>query len=331
MKRISYTCLAVFLAISLFFSLGNHGVFAYWLYYGAAPQTLTLNLLTAVAPWEGSEVLPNDTMHGKNHVALIEAVLNGEYVSGGEKVNLGLNKGSDSYLNQKIKDRQDYFWRDATYLGSMDFWQEDNISDYFAINEATNNLSFVLDFPKKNATEQICYLYTTSVDLGASRNPKIPIGTDVYPVFRTTLLKNAEGVWEATITEIGYAASEYYSNPLLGLAWEPSFDYDNWNAGELGTSTSNAIYANTGLNLEVNAKDEETPVYYTITKTSQTDVKITVASDDTATVKVYDQSMKLVSVRAGSQGSKTITFRAAKNTKYYIEVIGDTVSTVTVA
>jgi len=102
-------------------------------------------------------------------------------------------------------------------------------------------------------------------------------------------------------------------------------------AGELGTSTSNAIYANTGMSLQVSADDEQTPVYYTITKTSQTDIKLTVQDGDSATVKVYDSSMKLVSVRAGAQGSQTLTFRASRNAKYYIEVIGDTVSTVTVS
>ncbi|MBQ8254895.1 MAG: hypothetical protein IJY94_05260 [Clostridia bacterium] len=330
MKKISCISVALFLLIALTFGLAGSSVFAYWQYYGSSPQSILINVLTAVAPWEGSETLPNDTTHGKNHVALIDAILNGEYVSDGQKVNLGLNTGSDSYLNNIISDRKGIFWRDADQVGSMDLWEDDSISNYFELNEATNELAFMLVFP--DGSDDTYYLYTTSVELGASRAPTVPIGTNIYTIFRTTLKLNAEtGKWEAVITEKGYAPSKYYANPILGLAVDPAFDTDNWKAGELGTSTSNAIYANTGMDLQVSAEDEQTPVYYTITKTSQTNVKLTVAEGDSATVKVYDSSMKLVSVSAGAQGSQTLTFKANRNAKYYIEVVGDTVSTVTVS
>lgn len=330
MKKISCISVALFLLIALTFGLAGSSVFAYWQYYGSSPQSILINVLTAVAPWEGSETLPNDTTHGKNHVALIDAILNGEYVSDGQKVNLGLNTGSDSYLNNIISDRKGIFWRDADQVGSMDLWEDDSISNYFELNEATNELAFMLVFP--DGSDDTYYLYTTSVELGARRAPTVPIGTNIYPIFRTTLKLNAEtGKWEAVITEKGYAPSKYYANPILGLAVDPAFDTDNWKAGELGTSTSNAIYANTGMDLQVSAEDEQTPVYYTITKTSQTNVKLTVAEGDSATVKVYDSSMKLVSVSAGAQGSQTLTFKANRNAKYYIEVVGDTVSTVTVS
>ncbi len=330
MKKISYISIALFLLVSLTFGFANSGVFAYWQYYGSSPQSILIHVLTAVAPWEGSEALPNDTTHGKNHIALIDAILNGEYVSDGQKVNLGLNKGNDSYINKRIRERKGIFWRDADQLGSMDLWEDDSISNYFALNEATNELAFMLVFP--DGSDDTYYLYTTGVDLGARRAPTVPIGTNIYPIFRTTLKLNSEtGKWEAVVTEIGYAPSKYYSNPIIGLAIDPAFDTDNWRAGELGTSTSNAIYANTGMSLQVSADDEHTPVYYTITKTAQTDVKLTVQDGDSATVKVYDSSMKLVSVRAGAQGSQTLTFRASRNAKYYIEVIGDAVSIVTVS
>ncbi len=330
MKHIGYISIALFLVIAMTFSFTNASVFADWKYYGAASQSIDLNIVAALAPWEGSDTLPTDTEHGKNHVALIEAILNGEYVSDGKNVNLGLNKGNNSYLNQQIKERKGIFWRDADQLGSMDLWEDDSISNYFELNEATNELSFMLVFP--DGSDDTYYLYTTSVELGERRAPTIPIGTNVYPVFRTILKLNSEnGKWEATVTEIGYAPSKYYANPILGLAVDPAFDTDKWQAGELGTSTSNAIYANTGMSLMVSADTEGTPVYYTITKTAQTDIKLTVQDGDSATVKVYDSSMKLVSVRAGAQGSQTLTFRASRNAKYYIEVIGDTVSTVTVS
>ena len=329
MRKIAYVSVALFLVVALTFSFANAGVLAHWQYYGSSPQSILINVLTAVAPWEGSEVLPNDTTHGKNHVALIEAILNGEYVSDGQKVNLGLNTGSDSYINEQISERKGIFWRDADQLGSMDLWEDDSISNYFALNEATNELSFMLIFP--DGSDDTYYLYTTSVELGERRSPSAPIGTNIYPIYRTTLKRNSEsGKWEAVITETGYAPSKYYANPILGLAIDPAFDTDKWTAGELGTSTSDAIYANTGMDLQVSADTAETPVYYTITRTSQTDIKLTVQEGDSATIKVYDSSMNLVSVRAGAQGSNTITFRASRNAKYYIEVVGDTVSAVTV-
>lgn len=330
MKKVAYFSAILIFLSTVFFAFSGVGVFAHWQYYGSAPQSVLIQLLTAVVPWEGSEVLPNETEKGKNHVALIEAILNGEYLSDGTKVDLGLNNGENSYINKRIKDRQNIFWRDADHLGSMDLWQDDNISNFFALNEATNNLSFILVFP--DGSKDTYYLYTTSVELGARRAPKIPIGTYVYPVYRTTLKLNSEtGKWEAAITEEGYAPSKYYSNPILGLAVDPAFDTDKWTAGSLGTSTSNAIYVDTGHTLQVVAKDEQTPVYYTITKTSQTNVKITIDDGDTATVKVYDSSMKLVDVSSGEQGSKTLTFRARKNSKYYIEFVGDEICTATVS
>ncbi len=330
MKKIGYVSIILLLVMLISFAFGSSGVYAYWQYYGSSSQSVKLSILTAVVPWKGSEVLPNETEKGKDHIALVEAILNGTYLSNGQVVQLGLNGGNNSYLNQRIEDRQGIFWRDADQIGSMDLWQDDNISDYFSLNEATNNLEFILEFP--DGSDDTYYLYTTSVELGARRSPKIPIGTYVYPVYRTILKKNTEtGKWEASITEEGYAPSKYYSNPILGLAVDPAFDTDKWIAGSLGTSTSNAIYADTGHTLQVVAKDEQTPVYYTITKTAQTDVKITVSDEDTATVKVYNSSMNLVNVRAGEQGGKTLTFRASKNTKYYIEVTGDTLSTVVVS
>ncbi|MBR5900137.1 MAG: hypothetical protein IKZ38_01940 [Clostridia bacterium] len=322
-KKVSYISLIVLFLITLVMSFSNLNVFGRWVYYGSSPQAIRLEVLTAVIPWEGSDTLPNDTEHGQNHVALIEAILNGKYVSGGEEVQLGLNCGENSYINERIGDRQDITYRDSSYLGSMDLWQANNISNYFEVNEATNKLSFVLDFPKKNEVQDVCYLYTTSVELGGSLSPKVPIGTNIYPIFKTTLIKNANtGVWEAASTEIGYAASKYYSNPLTGLAWEPCFDFANWQAGELGTSTSNAIYSAVGQTLQVHASSEDVPVYYTFKASSATNVKVTVQNSSTATVKVYNSNNKLVSVSAGEQGTQTLTFKTSRNANYYIEVVG---------
>lgn len=329
MKKISYISIFLLLIVFVCFTFSSASVYAYWQYYGSTSQSVLLNILTVVVPWKGSEILPSEMEKGKDHVALIEAVLNGTYMSNGQVVQLGLNGGENSYLNDVIKDRKGIFWRDANQIGSMDLWQDDNISDYFSLNQATNNLEFILEFP--DGSNDTYYLYTTSVELGERRSPNIPIGTYVYPVYRTILEKNdSTGKWEPLITEEGYAPSKYYNNPLLGLAIDPAFDTQKWTAGSLGTSSSNAIYVDTGHTLQVVAKNEQTPVYYTITKTSQTDVKITVNEADTATIKVYNSSMNLVSVSAGAQGGKTLTFRAARNTKYYIEVVGDTLSTITV-
>lgn len=321
MKKIKYIPIAIVLILLVVFSLGSMGVFGSWVYYGSAPQSVRIEILTAVIPWDGSDELPNDTENGKNHVALIDAILNGSYVSNGQEVQLGLNGGEDSYINEQIQERKGIWWRDADQLGSMDLWEDDKISNYFALNEATNNLSFMLVFPDDSVDTY--YLYTTSVELGERRSPSIPIGTYVYPVFRTTLKFNSEkSKWEAVVTEIGYAPSKYYANPILGIAVDPSFDTDNWVAGELGTSKSNAIYSAVGQTLQVHAPDENTTVYYTFKTTSATNVKLTLEGDSKATIKVFESNNKLVSTTAGANGSKTLTFRSKKDASYYIEVSG---------
>jgi len=321
MRKIKFIPIALILVVLVAFTLGSTGVFGFWMYYGSAPQSITIELITSVLPWEGSDELPNDTEHGKNHVVLIDAILNGSYISNGQKVELGLNGGSDSYINSQIAERKDIWWRDADQLGSMDVWEDDKIANYFALNEATNNLSFMLVFPDDSTDTY--YLYTTSVYLGERRNPSVPIGTYVYPVFRTILKLNAEtGKWEATVTEIGYAPSKYYSNPILGLAIDPAFDTDNWFAGELGTNKNNAIYSAVGQTLQVHSLDKEKPVYYTFSTSSATNVRISVEDTSNAIISVYDSSNKLVKTTAGANGSQTLTFRTSRNAQYYIEVSG---------
>ncbi len=71
------------------------------------------------------------------------------------------------------------------------------------------------------------------------------------------MVKNVEGVWEATVTETGYAKSAYYANPILGLAVDTAFNVDSWTKGELGTSRDNAIYAYVGQTAYINVNEAQ--------------------------------------------------------------------------
>lgn len=327
-KKISYIFVAVILVAITCFSLGQIGVRAEWRYAGASPQSIRIDVVTAVMPWEGSTELPNDSSAGDSHVALVTAILSGEYVVDGNKVNLGLNT-ENSYLAEQIAERKGIWWRDSDMLGSMDIWEDENIENYFNLNEATNNVAFILEFP--DGSDDTYYLYTTSVDLGARRSPNIPIGTNVYPVYRTTLKLNEEGEWVATITETGYAKSAYYSNPILGLAVDPAFDTSSWTAGELGTTKGTAIYAFVGQTVDVRAKDENVSTFYQVSSSSTKVLTVKVADEDSSVVYVTTSNGNQVKASSGAQGSKTISFSASRNTYYYIEIVGDKTCSFTIS
>ena len=253
MRRIK-TFVLLFVLVLLIGAFAIPGIYAAWHYSVAAPEEINVHVNVMVMPWEGSSDLPNDNTTGSNHRTLIDQVLNGTFVKDGQTVNVGLNT-ENSYLASEVSERKRIWWRDADQLGSMDIWEDDKLNDYFDLNESSKAVSFILEFP--DGSNDIYYLYTTSVDLGARRSPNVPIGTNVYPIYRTTLKKNADGKWEAVLTQKGYAKSAYYQNPILGVAIDPSFDTSSWTEGNLGTSTSNAIYTATGLTMPVETLEGE--------------------------------------------------------------------------
>ena len=214
------------LSLGLLILLAAPGAYAIWYFAEEDVEDVqqTLPFYLDVFPWDGSEELPDDDLTGKNHSALIEAILNGTYDGAG----IGLNH-TGSYLNEEIKDRSNsWLWFGSDTLGSMDLWESGDINKYF--NTRNQNVSFVLHFP--DGVSDTYYLYTMDMLLDdGNGNPVIPIGQNVVPVYRT-VLKKISGTWQATETKAGYAKSAYYDNRITGTWLQyPSIDPDSWREG----------------------------------------------------------------------------------------------------
>ena len=320
----------IFAILSFVLIFSMSGVFATWGYSNLTPEDaqneFTVNM--GIFKWEGAEELPTDIV-GEDHLELIEKILNGTVTEAdGSTKNIGLNN-PDSYISQEIDDRSSG-WITSDTLGSMDFWESENIEDYF--NLATDNLTFLLYFP--DGVSDTYYLYTTSIVLGGQNSPNIPIGETVYPVYRTILTKNTEtGQYEAVETETGYASSAYYSNPITGSAFikYPSFNPTSWRQGELGDNVDNAIYTYMGQTFTAYPKTSDTPVYYSIEEVSSNNTPVTISSENSlAQIKIYNSSGTLVTLSSGVQGGNNLTFSARRNQSYYFTVQGSTSITLTI-
>lgn len=331
MKKYNYIAIVAVFCCCLFgcFSLRSSGVSAKWFYGPSGPvEAVVYSSTISHLIWVGSEELPNEEETGHAHKTLIDNILNGiAYDSNGNVIGVGLNT-QNSYLGGEISDRKGIWWRNADQLGSMDIWEDDTINNYFDLNEATNAVSFILEFP--DGSDDTYYLYTTSVDLGGRSSPNITIGDNVYPIYRTTITKNEEGKWIASITEKGYAPSAYYANPILGLAIDPAFNTDKWTAGELGASRTNAIPAFVGQSVDVEASSSTTSVYYKILPTSNQTITVSVTSGDNATVSVLNSNGRQINVTGGAQNSKTVKFSASANNTYYIVITGEELAKFTI-
>lgn len=293
---------------------------AAWHYAMSVSGSIEVPMSVEVFPWVGADQLPGDVA-GEDHQALIEAILNGTYTdANGTITHIGLNN-PDSYINNEIQNRADgnFLFR-SDILGSMDFWERNDINKFFNTN--TTGLSFLLYFPEGQS--DIYYLYTTSIDLGEN-TPNIPVGEKVYPVYRTELHLEEDGVWRAKETKTGYATSAYYQNPITGswLLKYPSVNPDSWVEGNLGTSNEDAVYAYIGQTTTAYNQTPTTPKYYKITASANATVKVS-SDNDQAILRVYNGQMSLVSTSAGAQGTNSVSFRASKNATYYIQVSGDT-------
>ena len=329
MSKIRYISIGLIAALCLSFAIGAFGVKSTWIYGEALSSDIDLNVELVVMPWVGADELPNHSETGNNHKAHIQQVLNGKYESGGQTINIGLNT-PNSYLNEEIAERKGITWRDADMLGSMDIWQSDRINEYFSMNDDSNKVAFILEFP--DGTPNTYYLYTTSVNLGDGWSALIPEGTFIYPIYRTTLEKNSAGVWEATATEVGYAKSAKYANPLTGLKVGNAFDTASWTKGKLGTGTADAVYTKSGLTMPVETHQMSDETYYYFDATSNADVTVTISESETAKAYVYGSGgTTLVTTKSNTvNGSQNVTFRASRNTRYYIKVTGDVYCTLTV-
>ena len=326
MKR-TYKLLKITAIISVIFViLTTFGVFATWHYATGGVNPTTEELKMTVFPWTGQEELPDD-VQGAVHTVLIEAVLNGKHTDANGKVTeIGLNN-PNSYLNTEIKDRSSG-WFTSDTLGSMDFWQNDNIAKYFDLE--TENLSFLLYFPE--GVDDTYYLFTTSIELGAQNSPNIPINTNIYPIYRTILQKDETGKYVAIETKTGYAKSAYYSNVITGsfLIRYPSFNPDTWSEGKLGTTKSNAIYVFVGETFTAYHDTNTEKSYYSLSSVTAGKY-ITISTDNAdAVFNVYNSRNNNVINDENLADSTVYSFTAQNNVSYIIEVSGDTSITFTI-
>ncbi len=327
MKYIKRLCVCFVTAIISLVCIFTTNVKGAWHYAMNASGSIEVPMSVEVFPWVGVEQLPSDIL-GENHQMLIEKILNGIYIDGnGKETKIGLNN-PNSYINNEIQSRANgNFWFRSDILGSMDFWERNDIEKFF--DTETTGLAFLLYFPE--GSSDTYYLYTTSVDLGES-SPNIPIGETIYPIYQTELKKNEDGVWEATETKTGHADSAYYQNPITGSLFVkyPSFDPDTWAEEELGTSFDNAIYSYVGQEITAYNHNKTDCRYYKVTPKSNATIKVTSDNED-AKLKVYGNNQQLVSTNGGSQGTKSVSFSGRNGTTYYIEVSGGTSITFKIA
>ena len=309
------------MAVALLFVISIGGTWATWYYARGNCADVYVNLPLDIFPWQGSDILPEEDQVGQNHRTLIDAILNGTLTdSSGNTTYLGLNY-PQSYLNTEIESRSEgSWWATSNTLGSMDFWEKADIDKYF--NTSNENLSFVIYFP--DGVSDTYYLYTTGVELSSGNQPTIAIGESIYPIYRTVLKKNTEGIWEATETAVGHAQSDWYDNRITGsLLRYPSFDPATWQEGELGGTAATAIWTYVGQSGTAYAAAAATPVYYRL-KPTQTASRTVYSSDERAQLVVLDANQQQVAVTDGAQGTNRVVFTAQANTVYYIRMAGDT-------
>lgn len=322
------------------------GVAASWNYATDPVQAVTEYFSVEYFPWEGSDILPTETI-GQNHKALIENILNGTMTdSNGNTVGIGLN-APDSELNEQLADRES---KNKTTFGSMDAWDSEQMNSLFGLEAA--ELSFMMYFPDDEPNTK--YLYTTGVDLGTSGNiigwprpdPTYAIGERIYPIYRTKLVyevvnqdENGNDVyeWVAKVTVLGSAQSAYYDNDYFGsgIVRNPAFSpstfapiyeedcEDGETAVPVGTSVSNAVYTYVGQTMQELVPSNTTVRYFEVKPESAGTVTITLGEDCSAcTLSVYANTA--LNDRKAQTTGGAASWTATANTSYYIVVSGST-------
>ncbi len=319
---------SITLLMALILLLSVVGVYGTWKYADKPVLTVESELKFDFLLWTGSDILPEEDQVGQNHLALIEAIINGE--------GIGLNT-SGSYLNEEIKDRKSRWQlggaRDT--LGSVAVTQGEDLNELFSLK--TQNLHFLIHFPNQNNTNY--EIYTTAVDFGERGTinfwgnndepgkPNIPIGEYIYPIYQTIVVKE-NGVWVAKETNLGSAKSAWYeeSRSNANATQIPSFDPDTWVEGERGDSASTAIWTYIGDSTTAIQSQASQPLYYQIKPSSAGNLAVKV-TDGACVIKVYtsDHVPVATSVRktdaVGSSYSE-VTWSASANTLYYITFEG---------
>lgn len=239
-KRLLVKVVAAVCAITTIATVS--GVSANWLYAEKAVSNSS-NITVEFGEWKPEVSLPEDDEAGKNHLALIQALVGAD---------IGLNN-SNSYLSQQIKRRKNGIFiiepkRDT--LGNMGANQDDRLNELF--DKSSTNLNFLIHFV--NSSTYHIYtmgMLTVGERDGLSENdsnyrtPLYAIGAEYVPeVWRTVVnytTDPADGKkkWIAETSQEGYALSAYYeeSRSDIHKTKIPCINPDTWQAGHLQETT----------------------------------------------------------------------------------------------
>ena len=312
-------------AVLVLFSIG--GAYAAFQYDQDEVYPVRQNVTLSVFPWTGSDILPEDSESGENHLALIDAIINDSM--------LGLNT-EDSTLNQEIADR----WTSSSWLdpkrktiGSMSRWDGGDLDELF--NTESDQLEFLLEFLDENGdgTVDAYYLYTTNVRLTFTGDnwtqqytPNIPIGETIYPVYRTRIEQNSYGEWSGTETKLGSSKSVWYDAGTIlgGVARIPSIGYgSDWqeqtDAQAFGRDFATALWTHRDRENSVTVATEETQAYYVLQAT-ESGVYTATATSSNCVITVYDENRSAITTTGtGSVVSWSVT----SGTRYYVVIQGE--------
>ena len=325
--------MALLCAVVLLCSIG--GVWASFHYDQDVVYPVSQTIELSVFPWTGSDILPEDSESGENHLALIDAIINDP--------TLGLNT-ANSTLNQEITDR----WTSSSWLdpkrktiGSMSRWDGGDLDKLF--NTESDQLEFLLEFldEDNDGTVDAYYLYTTNIQLTFSSDnwmqqytPNIPIGETIYPVYRTRVERNSYGEWSGVETKVGSSKSVWYDAGTVigGVAKIPSIGYgSDWQeetgSTQFGSSFDTALWTHRNLENTVTVATEETRAYYALQAT-ESGVYTATATSSNCVITVYDQNRSAITTTGtGSSVSWSVT----SGTRYYVVIYGELTMSFTVA
>ena len=311
--------LSVVTLLLLTFSVA--GVYAAWSFAEAPPIPQNEEIRVVLREWSGSEILPEDSAMGENHLLLVENIVNGE--------GIGLNS-KDSYLNDQIDYRLDRNPSRDT-LGSMAVTQGSELDRLFGTHGEAENLTFIVHVVNDTTYE----IFTTSLYLGergemsglifpsnkTPGDPTVPLGDYAYPVYKTTVVK-VNGTWKAQDTALGIAKSAWYdesrSNSNKNVTQIPSINVDSWTSdlSLVGTGRSNAIWTCENQRLLAICGDYNTVRYFRI-KPEKAGT-LTVSSDHVASHFEIQNADGAVL----ASGAKTASATVSAETVYYIAVKG---------
>lgn len=193
------------ITIFMLLALTVTGAFATWIYY-YEPEPLEQGLESYMGEfaWAPEEILPTESELGKNHLALIELILNEN--NKGYGLNYDKKQVLESYLNSKGI----IFSNQKTTGGNMKFVSDETRALYYCVEKITDTMYYA-------------YTFVVADLRGAA-------GTaDKIPVYRTVLEKTDK--WRAPKSYFGYALVKplsAFSASAVSGEFSYTIDVDTW-------------------------------------------------------------------------------------------------------